>query len=106
MHNHFTGIRRHRSTHRGRNEDFVKNNLGRTFTEFLDTCLARRHLLQGGGGLIAASALPGSVAKATTRAVAQTRAETSAVAAPDLTGRLARYMMAAREPSLPARGLL
>ena len=72
----------------------------------LGTCLARRHLLQGGGGLIAASALPGSVAKATARAVAQVRAETSAAAAPDLTGRLARYMLAAREQSLPPKVLL
>jgi 2-methylcitrate dehydratase PrpD len=84
----------------------VKNKHGGTSTESQGTLLARRHVLQGAGGLIAASVLPAGVAKAATRAVAPPLAGASAAAPADLTGRLARYMVAAREQSLPPKILL
>src|SRR6267143_6957162 len=84
----------------------VKNKHGGTSTESEGTLLARRHVLQGAGGLIAASVLPAGVAKAATRAVAPAPAGASAAAPADLTGRLARYMVAAREQSLPPKTLL
>jgi 2-methylcitrate dehydratase PrpD len=60
--------------------------------------LARRRLLQSAGGLIAAAALPAnSVAAAQSPAVAAA----PQAASPDVTGRLARYMVAARERPLP-----
>ena len=64
-----------------------------------DVRINRRRTLQGAGGLLAAAALPGT-------AIAQ---ETTPAAAPrrdDLTGRLARYMVAARDRSLPPDAVL
>ena len=59
----------------------------------------RRRTLQGAGGLLAATALPGtSIAQDTTPAAAPRR--------DDLTGRLARYMVAARDRSLPPDAVL
>src|SRR5499426_608553 len=54
--------------------------------------MQRRHILQGLGGLVAATALPEHAAKA----LAQERAP-----AADITGRLARYMVSARDRELP-----
>jgi 2-methylcitrate dehydratase PrpD len=84
----------------------MKNKHGGTSTESRGPLLARRHVLQGAGSLIAASVLPAGVAKAATRAVGPAPAEASAAAPADLTGRLARYMVAAREQSLPPKTLL
>lgn len=64
-----------------------------------DVRITRRRTLQGAGGLLAATALPGtSVAQETTPAAAPRR--------DDLTGRLARYMVAARNRSLPPDAVL
>lgn len=61
--------------------------------------ITRRRTLQGAGGLLAATALPGtSIAQDTTPAAAPRR--------DDLTGRLARYMVAARDRSLPPDAVL
>jgi 2-methylcitrate dehydratase PrpD len=57
--------------------------------------LTRRRLLQGAGGLIAAAAMPAATA---TAASAAQRPAASA----DVTGRLARYMVQARDRDLPA----
>lgn len=75
-------------------------------TEPRGTLLARRHLLQGVGGLLAVSGLSPAVAKGATRAASGTPAEAPAAVPADLTGRLARYMVAAREQSLPPKTLL
>jgi 2-methylcitrate dehydratase PrpD len=75
-------------------------------TESEGPVLTRRHLLQGAGGLIAASMLPAGVAKAETPAAAQAPAKAPGTATADLTGRLARYMVAAREQSLPPKVLV
>jgi len=64
-----------------------------------DVRITRRRTLQGAGGLLAATALPGtSIAQDTTPAAAPRR--------DDLTGRLARYMVAARDRSLPPDAVL
>ena len=86
-------------------EDYVKNRRGGTSTES-QGALARRHVLRGAGGLIAASVLPAGVARAATRALATAPAEASSATPADLTGRLARYMVAAREQGLPPGILL
>src|SRR5215813_7878595 len=54
--------------------------------------MQRRYILQGLGGLVAAAALPEHAAKA----LAQERAP-----AADITGKLARYMVSARNRELP-----
>ncbi|MDR3537160.1 MAG: MmgE/PrpD family protein [Acetobacteraceae bacterium] len=65
---------------------------------------SRRRLLQGAGGLIAASALVanGAAGAATPD---QNPSKPTAEAAPDLTGQLARYMVAARDGSLSPKVL-
>ena len=64
-----------------------------------DLLLTRRRTLQGAGGLLAAATLPAaSVAQDTTPSAAPRRL--------DLTGRLARYMVAARDLELPANIVL
>src|SRR2546423_8731544 len=68
--------------------------------------LAPCHLPWVAGGLIAAPILPAGAPKPPTRAGAPARAEASPAAPADLTGRLARYMVAAREQSLPPKTLL
>ena len=60
-----------------------------------DFLLTRRRTLQGAGGLLAASTVPAV-------AVAQGTSQTAAPRRPDLTGRLARYMVEARDLPLPA----
>lgn len=61
----------------------------------------RRRLLQGAGGLVMASALPANGAGA-----APLPAEQKPATVPDLTGRLAAYMVTARDRPLPAKVLL
>jgi len=56
--------------------------------------LTRRRMLESGAGLLAAAALPPAAA------AGQAARDTSA-GAPDLTGRVARYMVAARQQPLP-----
>ncbi len=68
--------------------------------------LTRRRLLQGAGGLIAASAIPANASGGAARAVSQATTKSAPTAAPDLTGRLAKYMVAARDRALPANVLL
>lgn len=62
--------------------------------------LTRRRLLQGAGGLIAATALPAKGAMLATSPLSQTPAASSA-GTTDLTGRLARYIVGVRGQSLP-----
>ncbi len=64
-----------------------------------DVRITRRRTLQGAGGLLAATALPGT-------SVAQDRTPAAAPRRDDLTGRLARYMVAARDRSLPPDAVL
>ncbi len=59
-----------------------------------DVRITRRRTLQGAGGLLASAALPAA-------AVAQNTAPAAAPRRADLTGRLARYMVAARDLDLP-----
>ncbi|MGA2961121.1 MAG: MmgE/PrpD family protein [Candidatus Korobacteraceae bacterium] len=68
--------------------------------------LTRRSLLQGAGGLIAASALPANGAALAGLPLNQTPPKATLPVAPDLTGQLARYMVKARESSLPPKVLL
>src|SRR2546425_10435615 len=56
-----------------------------------NTSITRRRMLQGAGGVIAAAAFPGWI----------TAASVSQKAASDITGRLARYMVEARDRNLP-----
>ena len=65
------------------------------------TTLARRRILQGAGGLIAAATFPPIHSASAAQAASASR-EASA----DVTGRLARYMVAARERSLPPAVML
>jgi 2-methylcitrate dehydratase PrpD len=65
----------------------------------------RRHLLQSTGGLIAASALSANGAVGAPLP-AEEAPKPTATAAPDLTGRLASYMVAARDRRLPPNALL
>jgi 2-methylcitrate dehydratase PrpD len=87
-------------------EDWVRSKYGGTHAQSYGPLLARRPFLRGAGALIAAWVLPARVANAVTRAVAQAPAKPAATAPADLTGRLARYMVAAREQSLPGKVLL
>ena len=61
--------------------------------------ISRRRTLQGAGTLLAAAALP-------TKAAAQQLDGSNAPRDPDLTGRLARYMVAARDQDVPASAIL
>ena len=62
-----------------------------------DSMVTRRRMLKGAGGLIAAAALPATVSA---RALQQGSPAPSSTAT-DVTGRLARYMVEARDRSLP-----
>jgi 2-methylcitrate dehydratase PrpD len=70
-----------------------------------DLTPTRRHLLRRAGGLIAASAVAANGALGATLA-AEEAPNSTAIAAPDLTGRLANYMVAARDRGLPPDALL
>lgn len=70
------------------------------------TPLTRRHLLQGAGGLLAAAVLPAPAVARSELAIAQAPASSAPAAPADLTGQLARYMVAAREQGLPPKALL
>src|SRR5258705_11927062 len=61
--------------------------------------ITRRRVLESGAGLLAAAALPPPGT-----AAAQVARETNA-GTPDLTGRVARYMAAARQQPLPPEAL-
>ena len=67
--------------------------------------VSRRSMLGGAGSVVAAAAIGSAAALGTRRAAAQ-QAARRAGHQPDLTGRLARYMAAARERALPASVLL
>ncbi|MBT5030786.1 MAG: MmgE/PrpD family protein [Proteobacteria bacterium] len=64
-----------------------------------DLLITRRRTLQSAGGLLAAASLP-------TASVAQNEAPIIAARRPDLTGRLARYMVSARDLQLPPSVML
>ena len=67
--------------------------------------VTRRRVLESGAGLFAAAARPSP--KASARQAPQTsQREQTEAAAPDLTGRVARYMAGARQQPLPADALL
>src|SRR5512135_2006932 len=63
--------------------------------------LTRRRMLQGAGGAIAAAALPTERLTTTAFALRQESPRVSAATAADLTGQVARYMVAARDRNLP-----
>jgi 2-methylcitrate dehydratase PrpD len=65
------------------------------------TILTRRRILQGVGGLLAAAAIPGKRVAASVLRFNQGTQGAPAAAVADLTGRLARYMVAARDRNLP-----
>ena len=64
--------------------------------------LTRRNLLRGAGAVLAATTLPTSSSAAETPTMAPAPAKASGASA-DLTGELARYMVAAREQTLPPK---
>lgn len=64
-----------------------------------DLLVTRRRTLQGVGGLLAGSSMPAA-------GIAQQNAAAAADGLPDLTGRLARYMVDSRNRSLPAGTML
>src|SRR5258708_10960663 len=68
--------------------------------------LTRRNLLEGAGAVIAASVLPAGAARAESPAAAPAPVKAAAGASIDLTGELARYMVAARQQSLPPKVML
>jgi 2-methylcitrate dehydratase PrpD len=82
------------------------NNRNDVFTEEERFNLTRRRLLQGAGGLIAASALPASGAVVAGLPISEAPAKESSTVAADLTGQLARYMVTARDQSLPPKVML
>ena len=63
--------------------------------------LSRRRILQSAGGFIAATAFPGEQAAIAAVPRRQESQKTAPLAGPDITGRLARYMVAARSTNLP-----
>jgi len=63
--------------------------------------LTRRRMLQGAGGVIAAATLPTEQMMSAALPLRQEAPKSSATAATDLTGQLARYMVEARERTLP-----
>ena len=63
--------------------------------------LTRRRMLQGAGGLIAAAALPTERLTSAALPLRQESPKASPGAATDLTGQLARYMVEARDRTLP-----
>lgn len=67
--------------------------------------LTRRRLLQGAGGLIAASALPANAAMFVASPLNQAVPAASTAKA-DLTGRVAQYIVSVRERSLPPKVIL
>jgi 2-methylcitrate dehydratase PrpD len=71
-------------------------------TGLFPASLTRRSLLQGAAGMIAVAAVPVDGLKTEVRPLLQESAKPSAAAATDLTGELARYMVRAREQTLPA----
>ena len=63
--------------------------------------LSRRRILQSAGGFIAATAFPGEQAAMAAVPRSQESQKTASKAGPDITGRLARYMVEARSKDLP-----
>jgi 2-methylcitrate dehydratase PrpD len=63
--------------------------------------LTRRRMLQGAGGAIAAAALPAERLTSAALPLRQESPKSPATAAIDLTGQLARYMVEARDRTLP-----
>ena len=68
-----------------------------------DSGLTRRRVLKTAGGLVAAAGLPVGAAGSASRTPASTPGQSGTGSGPgDITGRLARYMVAARDRTLPA----
>jgi 2-methylcitrate dehydratase PrpD len=64
------------------------------------SALTRRRMLQSAGGFVAAAAFPAAKAAASAAGPSQAAPKATAASA-DITGRVARYMVAARNQSLP-----
>src|SRR6202166_4053985 len=69
--------------------------------ESISTGLTRRRILRGAGGVIAAAALPSKRLTIRASPLRQESAKPSATPAADLTGQWARYMVEARDQTLP-----
>ncbi|MGH9680527.1 MAG: MmgE/PrpD family protein [Candidatus Acidiferrales bacterium] len=63
--------------------------------------LTRRHILRGAGGILAAAAFPVKCLAGAALPVPQESAKAGAAPATDITGQLARYMVEARDRTLP-----
>jgi 2-methylcitrate dehydratase PrpD len=81
-------------------EDDVGDNHGDMSTEKDGSNLTRRRILQGAGGIIAAAAFPAKGATASALSFSQSAPKAPSKADADVTGRLARYMVEARNRSL------
>jgi hypothetical protein len=87
-------------------EGGVTDNSGDMPREKERPTLTRRRLLKGVGGLIAAKAVPANGAVGAALPVSQMPPKSTSTVAPELTGRLASYMVAARDRSLSPKVLL
>ncbi len=86
-------------------EDDVKDDCGaRSATKVRSSPagLTRRRMLQGAGGVIAAEAFPMKRLTSAALPLRQESPKSAATATTDLTGQLARYMVEARDRTLPA----
>src|SRR5260370_2857110 len=81
----------------------MRDNRAGVSAEKVRSTLTRRRILQGAGGIIAASAFPARGAAGLGIPVSQGATKATKGAAADITGRLARYMVEARSRSLPPR---
>jgi 2-methylcitrate dehydratase PrpD len=79
----------------------VRDNRHAMGTKEDDPTLTRRRMLQGAGGLIAAAALPSVGTNASGLPLRQVSTPGSSKLATDLTVRVARYMVEARDRNLP-----
>ena len=78
----------------------MKDNRDGIPTKTAGSILTRRRMLQSAGGFIAATSFPAAGAATSALSLSQAGPK-PATAAADITGRVARYMVAARDQSLP-----
>ena len=78
----------------------MKDNRNGIPTKRAGSILTRRRMLQSAGGFIVATSFPATGAATSARSLSQAAPKPPAAAA-DITGRVARYMVAARDQSLP-----
>ena len=79
----------------------MKDNRGERSAPRASSTLSRRRMLQSAGGMLAATALPMEHLASASPSSKQDSPGPPAKAAADLTGQLARYMVAARDRALP-----